>query len=93
MRVVIGAKARADLDGIYDFIAADRPAVAASVITRILNSIQLLGAFPRMGRRGRVPTTHERVVTGLAYVIVYRVDEERDEVSIVSVVHTARDRP
>ena len=65
MRVVLRAKARADLDGIYDFVAVDRPAVAASVINRILSSIQLLGAFPRMGRRGRIPTTHERVVTGL----------------------------
>jgi toxin ParE1/3/4 len=92
MKVVIRDRARADLDHIFDRIAADRPVVAETVIERILRSIELLGGFPRMGRRGRLPTTYERVVTGLPYIVVYRINEAADEVSVVSVVHAAQDR-
>jgi toxin ParE1/3/4 len=40
----------------------------------------------------RVEPTHEWVVVGLPYIIVYEVDEAADEVAIIAVFHGAQDR-
>ena len=45
-----------------------------------------------MGLRGKAPGTRELVVHGLPYVIVYRVDEELDELTVVAIFHGAQDR-
>jgi hypothetical protein len=45
-----------------------------------------------MGRVGRVPDTHEWVVRGLPYIIVYQPGvADRDEVLILGVFHAAQD--
>jgi plasmid stabilization system protein ParE len=49
-----------------------------------------LTEFPRMGHAGRVAGTHEWVVRGLPYVIVYQSDAT--EVLILGVFHGAQDR-
>ena len=47
----------------------------------------------RTGRAGRVAGTHEWVVRGLPYIIVYQIGAaESDEVLILGVFHGARDR-
>lgn len=46
-----------------------------------------------MGRPGGLPGTREFIVRGYPYIIAYEVDETRRELSIVSVIHTARQRP
>jgi len=43
-----------------------------------------------MGRPGFVEGTRE--LLEWPYIIVYRVDEERDEIVVLSIVHGARDR-
>jgi toxin ParE1/3/4 len=43
-----------------------------------------------MGRPGLVAGTRE--LLEWPYIIVYQVDEERDEIVVVSVVHGAQDR-
>jgi plasmid stabilization system protein ParE len=43
-----------------------------------------------MGRTGLIEGTRELVE--YPYIIVYRVDEELDEIVVLSVVHGARDR-
>jgi toxin ParE1/3/4 len=45
-----------------------------------------------MGRRGRARGTHEWVVRGLPYIVVYRIDEALDELKILAVFHGAQDR-
>jgi toxin ParE1/3/4 len=46
-----------------------------------------------MGRIGRVPDTHEWVVRGLPYIIVYEVGVTvPDEVVILAVFHPAQNR-
>lgn len=62
-----------------------------SVVRAILSAIAQLGVFPRSGRRGQVKRTHELVVKGLPYVVVYLISSSHIEV--VAVVHTARQRP
>jgi plasmid stabilization system protein ParE len=45
-----------------------------------------------MGRPGRAAGTREWVVHGLPYLIVYRVDETLDELTVLAIFHGAQDR-
>ena len=92
MKVIIREGAYDDLDRIFDWIAKDRPRSAHAVIDRILESAERLGHFPHVGHIGRVPSTFEWVVTGLPYIVVYRVNVDDDVVDVIAVVHGAQDR-
>jgi plasmid stabilization system protein ParE len=93
MKLIVRDSAYDDLRHIQDWIATDRPAVAAAVIERLLSAVELLGLFPRIGRTGRAPDTFEWVVPGLPFIVVYQVDEEAGIVVVVAVFHTARGWP
>jgi toxin ParE1/3/4 len=46
-----------------------------------------------MGRAGRVEGTHEWVVRGLPYIIVYEIGTtDPDEIVVLGVFHGAQDR-
>ena len=45
-----------------------------------------------MGHVGRAPGTYEWVVTGLPYIVVYRLDSDHDEVQIIAIFHGVQDR-
>ncbi len=45
-----------------------------------------------MGHVGMVPDTFEWVVTGRPYVIVYEIEDERDEVVVLAVFHGRQNR-
>jgi addiction module RelE/StbE family toxin len=93
MKIVIRETAYHDVERIYAWIARDSPRNAQSVIRRIDAAIEdKLAFFPFMGRPGRAAGTREWVVRGLPYIIVYRVDEGRDELTVLSVFHGAQDR-
>jgi len=88
VRIVWLEQARLDLQSIHDFIAADSPAVARSFAQRLVSSVEALVEFPRRGRAGRTRGTFELLVTGTAYVAVYRLRD--DQIQILSVQHGAR---
>jgi toxin ParE1/3/4 len=92
MRVVIREAALADLDRIYDWIAKDRPRSADAVIARILESAERLGRFPYLGHAGLVAGTHEWVVPGLPYIVIYHVFDADELVAVTAVFHGAQDR-
>jgi plasmid stabilization system protein ParE len=73
------------------FAAKDNPRAARDVVRRI-DTIERLGEFPGLGHRGKVPGTREWVVRGLPYIIVYEVDPDLDELTVLAVFHGARDR-
>ena len=53
----------------------------------------MLETFPYMGHEGVVAGTLEHTVSGLAYVIVYRVETgDGDEVVVVSIYHGRQER-
>lgn len=91
MRLVITAPAENDLDGIFDYIAAEDPTAAMSVHRKITAMAQRLTDFPAMGRSGWLPGTRELVVPGLPYIIIYRIERTGDTVTILAVFHGARD--
>lgn len=92
MKLVFDDRALADLEGIFSWIAKDNPAAARAVVDRLFNSTELLASFPRIGRQGLVPGTREWVVPRLPYIVVYEVDESREEVVVIAVFHGAQDR-
>jgi len=81
-------KAEIDLSDLADYIAQDNPSAALRVFHRMVAAAEQLATFPNSGREGRVRNTRELVVSGLPYIVVYRLSES--EVHIVGIQHTSR---
>ena len=66
----------------------------AELADRLRATGDALGEMPT-GRPGRVAGTYEKSVTGLRYIIAYALTRrgDREIVSILRVIHTARDWP
>jgi len=93
MRLRFTAQARDQIAGIYDNISRRSPTAANQVVARIRLASARLTEFPRMGRAGRAAGTHEWVVRGLPYVIVYEISmADPRELLILGVFHAAQDR-
>lgn len=91
MRLVLWADAaRDDYLAILDHIAADDPDAAERVLIAIQKTGNALGTFAT-GHPGRVGGTYEKSVSRLPYVIAYALSEDDAMVTILRVVHTARD--
>lgn len=92
MKVIIREAAARDLDDILDWISKDSPRAAAELVQRILTRIDRLAVpgLSHMGRPGLVEGTRELVEA--PYIIVYMVDEPADEVTVLAIVHGARNR-
>ena len=90
MRLVVDATAWDDLNQIGAWIAKDNPRAARAMLERILQTIEQLQWFPRLSRVGRARGTHERVVAGTPYIIVFELWQNPPAVVIVAVAHGAR---
>jgi toxin ParE1/3/4 len=92
MKVVVREAAAGDLDDILDWISKDNPRAAANLVHRILARIDRLAipGLSHVGRPGFVEGTRELVEP--PYIIVYMVDELADEIAVLAIVHSARDR-
>ena len=94
MREVFWSKdALDDLNFVIQYIAADNPATALSVISKIEKAGTALGNMAT-GRKGRVSGTYEKPVAGLAYIMAYAIEQRHDggeRVVILRVIHGARD--
>lgn len=88
-RVSVTRDAKRDIDEIWLFVARDSVDAANRLIDEIVHRFFLIGSSPEMGR------TRDDLKPGLRrhavnnYVIYYR--ETRPNISIVRVVHGARD--
>jgi addiction module RelE/StbE family toxin len=76
-----------DLRHLHEYIAEDNPSAANRMVTRIQDATQRLKNHPRMGRPGRVQGTHELVIAGSPYIVVYILGDS--EIQIVAVIHSA----
>ena len=84
-----------DLTDIFDWIAKDSPAAAFGIVGRIRQNIEILSDFPRLGKVGRIENTFELSVSGLPYVVVYRLGfgGKPDNILIDAILHTSRKYP
>jgi toxin ParE1/3/4 len=92
MKIVFDAAASGDLDRTYAWIARDNPLAAIDIIERIEAKVMCLATpgLEHMGRRGKIEGTRE--LSEAPYIIIYRVDENSDEIVILAGLHAARDR-
>jgi toxin ParE1/3/4 len=75
----------------YDFLVAENPSAAERQSNAILLAVHQLADFPEMGRIGRVSHTRELVITGTAYIVVYRY--RGNIVRILALLHGSRRWP
>ena len=81
-----------DLDSIREYIFQDNPKVAIEQVLHIINLVEEhLYLNPGMGRIGRVSHTREFVISGIPYIVVYRVS--RKTLEIIRVIHGAQQWP
>lgn len=83
-------RALRDRETIYNYIESENPTAALALDGMFAARAESLAAHPALGRPGRVWETRELIVHR-RYVLVYAV--LADEVRILRVLHTARDRP
>ncbi|WAJ30055.1 type II toxin-antitoxin system RelE/ParE family toxin [Antarcticirhabdus aurantiaca] len=80
-----------DVEQIQDFVAKDSPVAARRLAQALISrSTAILADNPSAGRAGRVADTRELVVSGTAFIVVYRL---RQSVEILAVFHGAREWP
>jgi toxin ParE1/3/4 len=91
MEVIWTRSALRALESIADYIARDNPVAAYEVTEAIRRSALLLADFPHIGRVGRITGTRELIVSGLPYILPYRI--VRNTVQILDVFHTSRRFP
>jgi plasmid stabilization system protein ParE len=95
-RVVISARAGADLRAIFDYIAQDSPRNAAKVIDGLLSAMDALVLFPRrypVVASRRRPRHETRLMPVRPYLVYYRIIESDRVVLMAEVCHGARRRP
>ena len=95
-RVVVTSRAASDLHAIYDYIRADSPQNASSVVERILESAERLSKFPHRYPviiASRRPPRETRLMPVRPFLVYYRVVEEDCVVLVLRVEHGSRDRP
>ena len=92
MRIEWSPDAVSDLKSISEYVEQDRSLETANKFARLIyDSIQSLGTMPHRGRKGRVESTRELVVSSLPYIVVFRVSTER--LLILNIVHGAQRWP
>jgi toxin ParE1/3/4 len=91
-KILYNEDALADLEAILDYIRADNPTAAERFGTAILDHIELLQSFPRLGVRvSELPEI--RKFTHSPIRIYYRIHEDRKMVEILHFWHGARSDP
>ena len=90
MRLRYTSDALAHLDAIYDFLLERNATAARRVAADIRAAAEKLRDFPQMARPGAVSGTHEWVVRGTPYLLVYEIDEAHGEIRVLAIFHGAQ---
>lgn len=91
MKIIFSSRAKADIAEIVNFIAYDKPQAARKRATGVRKSLANLSDFPRMGRT--VPEYGDETIREIIkgqYRIVYKIDEKKDTIVIVTIHHAKR---
>jgi len=77
---------------IFNFIDKDSHNSAVNVKRRIFQSINMLSEFPYIGHIGFNKDTLELSISNLPYIIVYNINDIKNEVRILTIWHCAQSR-
>lgn len=83
--------AERDLIEIWRYIAQQNVFAADGVLKRIDRQIERLRTYPRIGAKRDEISPGLRGLTASRYVILYDIIDERRTVTILRVIHMARD--
>ena len=90
MKIVFSSQAKADLVEIVEFIAYDKPQAARKWAANIRQSVSKQSDFPKRGRT--VPEFGAETIRELIkgqYRVVYKIDDKKDTIVIVT-IHNAK---
>ena len=91
-KILFTEDALADLEVILDYVRADNPSAAERFGASLLNYVELLESFPRMG----IPVLRRPGVRKILHSpvrIYYRLHEDRSLIEILHLWHGARKNP
>jgi toxin ParE1/3/4 len=91
VKVRITATARRDIDAIAAYISARDEQAAQRIRQAIARAVVGLGAFPLLGRPGRLAGTRERPLSRYPYVLIYRI--QNDVLFVLRVLHQHQQWP
>lgn len=92
MKLRFTPRAIENLAEIAAYISARNPSGARRVQADILDSLQTVTLFPKVGRRQTVEGVRKLVTRKYSYLIYYALDDEADGIVVLSLKHPARDR-
>lgn len=90
MKLSFTPRAVQDLVDIADYLHAENPAAAVRVRGAILESLQLLAAFPSLGRDQSVEGVRKLVTRKYRYIVYYAVLTDAAVISVLTIQHPAR---
>ena len=92
MRLRFTPRATRDLAKIAEYLRTRNPSAALAVRDAILRSLQNLTLFPAIGHPQNVECVRKLVTLKYRYLVYYMIDEEAEEIVILTVQHSARSR-
>ena len=92
MKLKFTPRATQDLIAIADYVREHSPQASLRVRAAILESLQNLVRFPRLGRQQEVEGVRKLVTRRYPYLVYYTLDEEAEEIIILAIQHPARER-
>jgi toxin ParE1/3/4 len=92
MKLRFTPRATQDLAGIADYIHEHNPQAASRIRNAILESLQNLVMFPRLGRQQQVEGVRKVVTRRYPYLVYYTIDDAADEIVILAIRHPAQER-
>lgn len=82
-----------DRDALLDYIAIDSVDAAIEQGDQVDAQVENLLDHPKMGRPGRKRGTRELVINRTSFIAVYKVDEEKELIQILRLLHGAQQWP
>ena len=92
MKLRFTPRATRDLLDIADYIRGRSPNASSRIRAAILDSLQDLVLFPEAGRRQTIEGVRKFVTRKYSYLIYYGLDRSSDEIIILAIQHSARER-
>jgi toxin ParE1/3/4 len=90
MKLQLTEQAADQITAINDYLAERSPVGARNVQLAMQVTLNQLMNFPRLGRQQRLKGIREIGVGRYPYVVYYSIDEQANEIVIISVRHTSR---
>lgn len=92
MKLRFTLRATQDLSNIADYVHERNPPAARRVRAAIIETLQTLVLFPRIGRQQTIESIRKVVTRRYPYLVYYTVDETSEEIVVLTIQHPSRER-